>query len=228
MYRALAFKELRETAWIGALVFGTLLLVVLDQMGYFSFWGLLFLSESQKRQPFSPHKIPFIHNNLQLGVAIAAAAGATALGFRQMLGESVRGTWLFLLHRPISRAHVMLTKLAAGGALLLLASALPVLILALWAASPGTHASPFVWDMTAHVFRDCFAATALYLAACLCGLRPARWYGTRLLPLIPAALVMMWVYITVWWPMSGWIVVAVVDIAYLAALLDAVQSREYS
>ena len=189
MYRALAFKELRETAWIGALMFGTLLLVVLDQMGYISFRGLLFLSENQKQQPFSPHKIPFIHNNLQVGVAIVAAAGATALGFWQMLGESVRGTWLFLLHRPIPRANVVLTKIAAGGALVLLAAAVPVLILALWAAVPGTHASPFVWEMTAHVFRLCFGATTMYLAACLCGLRPARWYGSRLLPLIPAALV---------------------------------------
>lgn len=227
MYRALAFKELRETAWIGALVFGTLLLVVLDQMGYFGFWRLLLLSENQQ-QPFSPHKIPFIHGNLQIGVAIAAAAGATALGFWQMLGESVRGTWLFLLHRPISRARVLLTKLAAGGMLLLLAAALPVLILALWAAVPGTHASPFVWGMTAHVFRLCFGATAMYLAACLCGLRPARWYGSRLLPLIPGALVMAWVYSTVWWPVTGWLVVAVADVAYLAALLDAAQSREYS
>src|SRR5260370_27203758 len=150
MYRALAFKELRETAWIGALMFGTLLLVALDQMGYFSFWGLLFLSEYRKQQPFSPHKIPFIHNNLQVGVAIVAAAGATALGFWQMLGESVRGTWLFLLHRPIPRANVVLTKITAGGALLLLAAAVPVLILALWAAVPGTHASPFAWEMTAH------------------------------------------------------------------------------
>ena len=58
MYRALAFKELRETAWIGCLVFGTLLLVVLDQMGYFSFWGLLFMSPNRPQQPFSPHKIP--------------------------------------------------------------------------------------------------------------------------------------------------------------------------
>ena len=121
----------------------------------------------------------------------------------------------------------MLTKLAAGGALLLLAAALPVLILALWAELPGTHASPFVWGMTAQTFRLCFAATTVYLAACLCGLRPARWYGSRVLPLIPAALVMMWVYITVWWPVTGWIVVLVVDVAYLAALLDAVQSREY-
>lgn len=228
MYRALVFKELRETAWIGALVFGTLLLVVLDQMGYFSFWGLLFLSENQKRLPFGPHKIPFVHNHLQFGVAIVAAAGAIALGFWQMLGESIRGTWLFLWHRPIPRANLMLTKLAAGGALLVLAAALPVLILALWAAVPGTHASPFVWEMTAHVFRLCFGATAIYLAACLCGLRPARWYGSRLLPLIPAALAMLWVYSTVWWPVTGWIVVAVVDVAYVAALLDAAQSREYS
>jgi hypothetical protein len=228
MYRALAFKELRETAWIGALVCGTLLLVVLDQMGYFNFWQLLLLSGSQKEHPLSPHKIPFIHSNLQVGVAIAATAGAIVLGLWQMLGESVRGTWLFLLHRPISRAHLMLTKLAAGGALLLLAAALPVFILAVWAAVPGTHASPFVWAMTAHVFGLCFAATAVYLAACLCGLRPARWYGSRLLPLFPAVLVMMWVYITVWWPVTGWIVVAIVDVAYLAALLDAVQSREYS
>jgi ABC-type transport system involved in multi-copper enzyme maturation permease subunit len=226
MYKALAFKELRESAWIGGLVFIGLLGVVLDQMGTFSYWGLPFVSINLD-QPFHPHKIPFIHQELYYALAMIVPTGALVLGFRQVLGESLHGTWLFVLHRPAPRSALILTKVAVGLVLLLVAAALPVLIFALWAATAGHHASPFVWGMTAQAFRICFGATAIYLAACLSGLRPARWMGSRLLPLIPGVLAMFWVYITVWWPLTGWIAVFVLDALYIFAILETARSRDY-
>ncbi len=40
--------------------------------------------------------------------------------------------------------------------------------------------------MTESAWRFCFGMPLLYLGAFLSGLRPARWYGTRLLPLVGA------------------------------------------
>ena len=226
MYKALAFKELRESAWVGGLVFFGLLIIVLGLIESFSIWSLLFLSPDSAL-PFHHHRIPFIHQELYYALAMIVPTSALVLGFRQVLGESLHGTWLFLLHRPMPRSAVILTKIAVGLVVLLVASGLPVLILALWAATPGNHASPFVWGMTGQAFRLCFGATAIYLAACLSGLRPARWTGSRLLPLIPGVLAIFWLYITVWWPLFGWIAVFVLDALYLAAVLETARSRDY-
>jgi hypothetical protein len=108
---------------------------------------------------------------------------AIVLGFRQTVWESARGTFLFLLHRPLPRGRVMLTKLAAGLAVLLACASLPILLYGWWASVPGNHAGPFEWSMTAPAWRVALAYPLLYVGAFLSGLRPARWFGTRLLPL---------------------------------------------
>ena len=51
---------------------------------------------------------------------------------------------------------------------------------------PGTHASPFFWWMTANAWVALGFIAIVYPAAFLTGLRPARWFGTRLLPLAAA------------------------------------------
>jgi hypothetical protein len=78
-------------------------------------------------------------------------------------------------------------KLAVGGGLYLACGALTILGYALWAAAPGRHASPFEWWMTAWAWKAWAVIGLLYLAAFLSGMRPARWFGTRLLPLFAAA-----------------------------------------
>ncbi len=80
--------------------------------------------------------------------AALAPTRALRLGWRQSGWEGMRGTYLFLLHRPASRAAMVGTKIAIGLALLLLLTAWPILIYALWASTPGRHASPFAWSMT--------------------------------------------------------------------------------
>jgi hypothetical protein len=60
------------------------------------------------------------------------------------------------------------------------------MLYALWAASPGTHASPFAWSMTLPAWTAWLAISAVYLGAFLSGIRPANWLGTRLAPLAAA------------------------------------------
>lgn len=228
MYKALAYKELRETAWIGGIILAAMVLVILDQIGGKADpWRLLAFG-MLPIDPLESRKIPFVHTGLVNGLTLIAIPGALAIAFRQGLGESFRSTWLFLLHRPAPRHGIVLTKLAVGIGLLLATTALPVLLFAIWAALPGMHASPFDWRMTNVPLRLCCGATCVYLAAFLCALRDARWFGgTRLLPLVVAALVMFWMFTVVWWPVTGWVIALTTDVLYLAAILHVSRVREY-
>ena len=75
-----------------------------------------------------------------------------------------------------------------GAGLYLAFSAVPILVYAWWAATPGTHAGPFEWSMTLPAWQLWLSITAIYLAAFLVGMRPARWIGSRLLPLVAVGL----------------------------------------
>jgi hypothetical protein len=48
---------------------------------------------------------------------------------------------------------------------------------------PGFHAGPFEWSMSAPAWQLFSLIPLVYLGAFLSGLRPSRWFGTRLLPL---------------------------------------------
>src|SRR5262249_40137768 len=75
-----------------------------------------------------------------------------------------------------------LTKLATGVGVFVCCAAVPVALYGAWAAVPGHHPGPFEWSMTGPAWQTVFLMPLLYLGAFLSGLRPARWFGTRLLP----------------------------------------------
>ena len=56
------------------------------------------------------------------------------------------------------------------------------------AAAPRTHPGPFEWSMTESALRLWLILPLVYLGAFFSGLRPARWFGSRLLPLLSVAL----------------------------------------
>ena len=110
------------------------------------------------------------------------------VAFRQTSWESSRDYFLFLLHRPVPRWAVFASKLAVGAVASALCVVAPIVVLGLWAAAPGTHPSPFRWSMTTQTW--CLTAGMMlpYFGAFLSGLRPGRWVGTKLLPLIASIL----------------------------------------
>jgi len=206
MYKALIEKELREMWWMAVLALLPLGYYVLFLMGYNH---LTFFS-------MRPVEIPFVSDSFHLWFACTASSLAAVLGLWQSVSESTRGTWPFLAHRPLSRRRMLATKMATGLALLLVATPIPIIIYGIWSATPGTHASPFRWSMTADAWLSWWAATAIYLAAFLSGLRPARWYASRLLPLIGIALLVSliqivapWTIASLWW--SSFIAVLLFD-----------------
>ena len=190
--RALALKELREVFGITAVALGGYLALVVSLMG-----GKVF--DWVPGMPQGTEEVPFTGTGFAAFFAIVSVVFAVALGFRQSAWESARGTYLFLLHRPVSRDAVFLTKLAVGAGVFLLCASLPVVAYGWWAAVPGHHPSPFAWSMTGPVWRLAFLMPLLYLGAFLSGLRPARWFGTRLLPLVAAVVLLVLLDILPWW-----------------------------
>lgn len=174
--RALAFKELREVAGIAAVALGGYLALVVSLMGAKVFRWVPGMPEGTNGVPFSGGEFTGVFTWVSMAFAVA-------LGFRQSAWESARGTFLFLLHRPLSRRAIFLTKLAVGSGTLLLGASLPIVLYAWWAAIPGHHPSPFAWSMANPAWLLTFLMPLVYLGAFLSGLRPARWFGTRLLPL---------------------------------------------
>jgi ABC-type transport system involved in multi-copper enzyme maturation permease subunit len=221
MIRALALKELREIFGIGTIALLVFLALVSNMvgLGLFSWIGFL---------PNKTGGIPFIDPSYARLFGFLAGAFAVALGFRQSAVEGARGTYLFLLHRPLSRRWLFMTKIGTGLAVYGVCSGIPNLLYAAWAAAPGNHPSPFAWSMTGLTWQLCFLMGLIYLGAFQSGLRPARWYGSRLAPLVVSfAVVPLVLFIPNWWlvglPLSlVFAACQVSNISYLA------QARDYS
>ena len=189
--KALMFKELREVFGITAAALGGYLVLVVSLMGARVFdWvpGI----------PAGTNEVPFTGGGFTGFFTFVSVLFAVALGFRQSAWESSQGTYLFLLHRPVGRNAIFLTKLATGVSVFLCCASLPILLYGWWASIPGRHPSPFAWSMTEPAWRLALLMPLLYLGAFLSGLRPARWFGARLLPLV-AAVVMLVVLCSLPW-----------------------------
>lgn len=217
MFRALLYKELRETLWIGGLALLAYLNLVSGRIGV----GVLPWSSRGDSQ------IPFASNSFLLTFAVISSFLAISLGFRQSLGESLRGTWSFLLHRPVTARRLMAAKLATGMLVYLSCAALPILLYAWWAATPGHHASPFEWSMTLWSWQAWLSCTAVYLGAFLSGIRSARWYGSRLCPLLGMGLVLVAIQALPWWWWLGTTALLLLDACLIACILAVAQTRDY-
>jgi hypothetical protein len=182
MWKAVVWKELRENWWVAGLGLAAYLWMVA------SWVGLELLPVVRAVRVWA---MPFVETGFLVNFTVLSLALTVALGLRQTLSESVRGTWLFLLHRPMPRGTLVGLKLALGSVLYLACAATPILLYAWWAATPGTHASPFFWSMTVDTWIRWFSLWAMYLAAFLVGLRPGRWIGSRLFPMAGAGLILL-------------------------------------
>lgn len=194
--RALAWKELREVRGIAAAALGCYLALAISLMG-----GMLFVWVPG--MPRGPEDVPFTSGGFMGAFTLISVVFAVALGFRQSVWESSRGTFLFLLHRPMRRDAIILTKLATGTAAFLVCSSVPIVLYGGWVATLGHHAGPFEWSMTKPAWTLALLMPLLYLGAFLSGLRPARWFGTRLLPLIAAAGFLVVAATLPWWWFLG-------------------------
>ena len=227
MTRALFYKEFRETLPIAACGLAWLLLIALNAMEYSPFPGLLGYRDNAII-PFIPYNETFVNS-----LVFAAGGLALALGFWHSLGDFWGEAHLFLLHRPISRRAIYLTKLAIGLSVYLLAGASSILLYAIWAATPGTHASPFAWSMTFPIWITWLATFTLYLGAFLSGIRPAAWFGTRLAPLAASAVIVALTALLPSLPaplplVLTPLVLVGANVALFASILTTVKARDFA
>jgi hypothetical protein len=215
MLKALGWKETRELMPLVALTWGATL--------------LLFLAVARSvRAVAEIGTIPFISSSLPSTLLIIGAVFGMAVGYWQTLSESGRGTFLFLLHRPIERSQIFTLKLLVGISLTLLIVGLPMLIYALWAATPGTHASPFFWSMSVSAWLGWLRLPLFYLGAFLSVLREARWWGSRALPLLAAWGIYMILFGLEQWPVLLATVSLAVMACYVVVIRSVAATRDYS
>jgi ABC-type transport system involved in multi-copper enzyme maturation permease subunit len=172
--------------------------------------------------------IPFVEGNFLTILFYIGAALAIALGFRQSAWEPSQGTALYLLHLPLSRRTIFVTKLLTGIGLLLACTLVPILIYAAWAATPGTHPGPFEWSMTLPAFEVWLLLPIIYLAAFACGIRPARWFGSRLFPLLAVVFLgSLLAGLAHWWWLAAFPLLLLVAALFVSDILWEAETRDY-
>jgi hypothetical protein len=226
MWLALLRKELTETVPLGLCAWAFLLTWVglETQVGIltmFPFWGWFGI------HPKEISSIPFLDTKMHTPLAIAAGFLGAVLAGRQIFFEEQSKAYGFLLPLPVKRSTLFLIKMLVGMVVYFIALLIPVLVYALWAATPGTHPSPFYWSMTWLPIKLAIALTVLYFGWMLTWLRPVKWYGTRLLPLVAViALAFMWAELMdwLWW---GVLLVILTDALLAVSILWVAETRDY-
>ncbi len=180
MWKSLAYKELRECGPLAAVALVLSLLVVADSVGL-HFVPYVLPGYSYYREP-----IPFANSLFVDSLRWVLAGLAISLGVRQTFWEAWQGTEHVYWHLPLRRPALIGIKLAAGLTLYLAAGAAPILVFAAWATAEGTHASPFLWGMTAGAWRLLGGGVLIYLGTLLAGLRPFPHTALRIAPVVAA------------------------------------------
>lgn len=226
MWLALLRKELTETVPLGlcALAFLLTWVGLETQVGIltmFLFWGWFGI------RPHEISSIPFLDTKMHTPLAIAAGVLVAVLSCRQVFFEDQNQGYGFLFPLPMKRSTLFLTKMFAGMLVYFAALLIPILVYGLWAATPGTHPSPFFWSMTWLPIKLIIALTVLYFGWLLVWLRPVRWYGTRLLPLVAVIALTLMLGELMDWLWWGVLLVILTDALLAVSILWVAEERDY-
>lgn len=114
---------------------------------------------------------------------LTSALGALLIGRALIVRENRGDRWGFLAHRPVQRSTLFLGKAVAGALLYLAATGIPLAFVTAWMSAPGSRPMPWDSSMALPGVADMLCGLVYLLAAMLIGMREARWYGSRFLPL---------------------------------------------
>jgi ABC-type transport system involved in multi-copper enzyme maturation permease subunit len=226
MVLTLVRKELRETRIFAALALGLYLIYLARQTGKWSSLLGHLVGWVPGMNAEAPD-VPFVQGDFLPMLFFIGAALAITLGFRQSAWEPSQGTALYLLHLPLTRRTIFLTKLFSGIGLLLACTLLPILIYATWAAIPGTHPGPFEWSMTWQAFQLWLLMPIVYLGAFASGIRPARWFGSRLLPLLAVAFTGSLLATLAQWSLIAAPLLLLVEVGFVSDILWEAETRDF-
>jgi hypothetical protein len=226
MVLAIVRKDLRETRLFAALSLGLYLIYLSKLTETWSRVLTPFVRWIPGMSGETPD-VPFVQGNFLSMYFFIGVALAIALGFRQSAWEPSQGTALYLLHLPLPRRTIFLTKLLTGIGLLLVCTIAPILIYATWASLPRTHPGPFEWSMTGPAFHIWLLMPLAYLGAFASGIRPARWFGSRLLPLVSVAIPGIYLYILPHWWLIAFPLLLLVAAVLVSDILWEAETRDF-
>jgi ABC-type transport system involved in multi-copper enzyme maturation permease subunit len=228
MLKTIAWKEVRELLPFIALTLLAEVYFVCNATGT----RLGALSDINVMRNLSYNTIPFIDDFSCTLILFIGGCFAVVVALWQTMWETSRGTFLFLLHRSITRNAVISTKLAVGVVLSLLVCGVPLLYYALWAATPGSHDSPFAWSMTTDDWFTLSLIPTVYLGAFISGLRSAHWFASRFFPIFAASIVVIlcqaaWASLPTW-RIAVVVVSIAIEVAAVYVVLYLAKVRDYS
>ena len=175
-----------------------------------------------------PGSIPFYTFEIYQMYAFVSVCLAGICGLWQVQSELQGGTWLYLWHRPVSRRKITSAKLASGMILVWVVTGIPLLLYALWAVMPQSVPAPFLWQNTAIYFKCWLGISVMYFAGYLTGMRSGSWLGTRLFPLIPAALLSLFVMMTIHYYWLSIMVIVLFNVICCLAIFRQIEMEDYS
>jgi hypothetical protein len=206
--KRLFWKEWREqfkVALIGLAIF-TLILLQAVKIGLSR---LSSLDQGYETTIWADGLQPLVSGELLGESAFFCGFFGLALGWLQIFAENHGDLRAFLLHRPVDRLLLLHAKLLSGLALYTLAVGLPFAGLLVYVLMPGHVPAPFEWAMVGPMTNLYLLGLVGYGAGLLTGLRPARWYGSRIFALGPAILATIAVFACrEYWQALGVLVVA--------------------
>ncbi|MGV3486819.1 MAG: hypothetical protein ACO1RT_20555 [Planctomycetaceae bacterium] len=137
--------------------------------------------------PHNPSSRGPVAEALIVHFVIVTPLFAFVLGIVQSYRDLQPSAAAYLLHRGVTVRQVFLAKATAGLALYTVAIAVPVLCLVAWVASQGMERYPMRPAQVVPALVLAVAAFGMHPAAMMMMSRQASWWGTRLVPLAPAA-----------------------------------------
>jgi len=227
MYLAIVWKELREARGFAAFALASYFIYLCRLTGHWNRLLNYVLGWFPLLHEGPPPDVPLLGDGFGPAYGLVAATLAIGMGIRQSAWEASQGTATYLLHCPMSRRSIVLCKLATGIGVQLGCTVAPILAYAAWAAAPGTHAGPFEWSMTLPMLRVCLVMPLLYLGAFATGLRPAHWFGSRLLPLVSAVIAAVLVHYALQWRFVGLLALLLSATVLTSNILMESETRDF-
>lgn len=209
VHRSFVRKEIRQSAFVLLLGIAAV---------FIGFWALITAPTT---------KMLFISGEAAVvGAMWIVIPFSVALGLSQSFELNCRSS-LFLLHMPISRKQLIQSKLFLGSTTLLLMFGLPIVMAAVAYSMPLRNA-PFYWSMTSDLWRLVVTSSMIYLTAFLCGVRPASWFGTRLLPIAGICIFVIAIQLIPYWWLIAAPLIVFVDWMLITTIVYFAETRDYA
>jgi hypothetical protein len=148
------------------------------------------------------------------------------LGFQQYWLPGFRGIWPFILHRSVSKQILLTSKITAGAIAFILSCGITWTLLYFYSCLPGLFLTPPAFRFYLEGCLLILIGFAVYLAMALSGLSSARWYTTKVLPLLFAAVILVAV-LGQWNLLFIFITLVVGILIILVQLFDTFLKKEF-